>query len=81
LLGKGEDRNLGQIDLLAAREFEQQVEGTLEPVHIHQKRGFGVPLVQFCHILEGQFRHPNHSGPTPFTSGGRLAAVRPRRKA
>ena len=34
-----------EIDLLAAREFEQQIERTLETIDLHKEGRFGIRLV------------------------------------
>jgi hypothetical protein len=39
LVGQGQDRDARQIDLLAAGEIEQEVQGTLEPVEIDDEAG------------------------------------------
>ena len=39
LLGERQDGDAGEIDLLPARELEQQVERALEPVEVDRERG------------------------------------------
>ena len=46
LLGEPEDRKLGQIDLLVAREHQQQVERAFEPVKLKNEN---VVIVGFRH--------------------------------
>ena len=43
MVGELEDRDPGEIDLLPAREFEQQVERPLEPVDVDRERRLARP--------------------------------------
>jgi hypothetical protein len=38
LVGKRQNRDLRQVDLLVPREGEQEVEGALEAAHVHHQR-------------------------------------------
>ena len=60
LVGEFEDRNAHEIDLLAARELQQQVERTFEAVDIDLERGLSSRAVDFEIILvRGRASHPN----------------------
>src|SRR6185437_11945066 len=51
LVGQRQDRQLCEIDLLLARQRQEQVDRPLEPVEIEDQRRLGCPL---CRIGAGQ---------------------------
>jgi hypothetical protein len=53
LLGQGQDRDAVEVHLLAASEFEQQVERPFEPVHVDEQSGFALGPLGGFHLLEG----------------------------
>ena len=75
LVGEFEDRNADEIDLLAARELQQQVERTFEAVEIDLERGLTGPAVGFEIILErGRASHPNRLSSSLEDHGARPPA-------
>ena len=75
LVGEFEDRNADEIDLLAARELQQQVERTFEAVEIDLERGLSGPAVDFEIILErGRASHPNRLSSSLEDHGARAPA-------
>ena len=54
LLGERQDRDPVKVHLLAPREFQQQIEGALEAVHVHEKRGLALGALGRRNIVEGE---------------------------
>ena len=59
-----------EIDLLTAREFQQQVERSLEPVDVDQEGRLGVGLVDLHDFVEWQFPRHESRLRTPKTQAG-----------
>ena len=53
LLRQRQDRDPVQIDLLAARQFEQEVERPLEPVHVDEQSRLALGPLGELDIIEG----------------------------
>ena len=67
MLGEREDRNALQVDLLPAREFEQQIEWPLEPIDVDDQ---ALVVADFNIAFEIRVGHPGlpPSGERPSDS-------------
>jgi hypothetical protein len=74
LLGERQDRDAGDVDLLARASVEQQIERPLEAVDVDDQRRLGVAAV------ERADRSPRFA-PDPVSLMGPSASSRPRQRA
>ena len=57
LLGQSQNRNLGEIDLLAARQLQQKIERALKAIDIDKERRFACRSL----LLEGEISLPDQT--------------------
>ena len=53
MLGESQDRDAVEIHLLAASQFEQEVERPFEPVHVDEQSGLALGPLGHLDIFEG----------------------------